>query len=257
MHDRGRSRTFILGGRKRLCAHLQLRVQNRTHFWQGSRARFKGTGSSRVVLMLSRAIWALFFSILIKIIGLKKKKNIVYPIFFFGRAHPLPPPPGSATVKAHISSTSQIMFWRPWLAVLYAGFFQGRCFTIGCRLWCQSPEKVNISFSESKKKKESISQTRGRDISLYMTDLSDKQAKKQKNRNPGAKTKGGGGGCLNSLHMRLVNRITVNSYEKLAPCCERFVTGNICEQNMIFTFEISLCDPSLHSIHYTQGHKYL
>ena len=44
------------GGAKDYVAARTLRARNRTHFWQESRARFKGPGSSRVVLMLSRAI---------------------------------------------------------------------------------------------------------------------------------------------------------------------------------------------------------
>ena len=62
-----------------------LRAQNRTHFREGSRARFRALQA----LGLSCAIWALFLSILI----LKNwiKKHIVGPIL--GGRPPPPPPP--------------------------------------------------------------------------------------------------------------------------------------------------------------------
>ena len=63
-----------------------LRARNRTHFRHGSRARFKRPGSSRVVLMLSRAILTLFLSILIEI----WIKNIVDPISRARLCAPLP-----------------------------------------------------------------------------------------------------------------------------------------------------------------------
>ena len=73
--NRGGSRNFIWegggGAAQKVVCHYgvpvrTLRARNQTHFRQGSRARLiKGPGSSGVVLMLSRAIWALFLSILI------------------------------------------------------------------------------------------------------------------------------------------------------------------------------------------------
>ena len=53
----GGSRIFIGGGTESYVPACTLQARNRTHFRQGSRARLlKGPGSSRVVLMLSRAI---------------------------------------------------------------------------------------------------------------------------------------------------------------------------------------------------------
>ena len=82
------------GGAKDYVPSRTLRARNRTHFRQGSRARFnKGTGSSRVVLMLSRAIWqSLLFKHSDKRIELK---NIVDPIL--GGACCPPPPLGRLT----------------------------------------------------------------------------------------------------------------------------------------------------------------
>ena len=66
----------------------------------GVQGPLKGPGSSGVVLMVSRAIWALFLSILINI----WLKNIADPILGRGggvapvaSGSPPPPPPGSAT----------------------------------------------------------------------------------------------------------------------------------------------------------------
>ena len=53
----------FMGAQKDYVPSRTLRAQNRTHFRQGSRARF------RVILMLSRAIWAFFLSILIFLNG--------------------------------------------------------------------------------------------------------------------------------------------------------------------------------------------
>ena len=69
---------FFWGGAKDYVPTRTLRAWNQTHFQQGPR-------SSRVGSMLSRAIWALFLSILIK--------NIVDPIFFLGGTPVVPPPP--------------------------------------------------------------------------------------------------------------------------------------------------------------------
>ena len=55
----------------------------------GAQYPHKVPGSARVVLMLSRAIWALFLSILIKKIGLQ---NIVDPILGGGGGRLLQPP---------------------------------------------------------------------------------------------------------------------------------------------------------------------
>ena len=91
-------------GRKRLCyrTHITSAEPTRgteTHFRQGSRTRLRGPGSSRVVLMLSRAIWALFLSILVKL----DFKKIVWTKFRGGARllRPLPPPPplGSTTAS--------------------------------------------------------------------------------------------------------------------------------------------------------------
>ena len=80
---RGGSRIFIGGGggggaQKIICPHAHIRARNRTRFRQGSRARLKGPESSRVILMLSRAIWALLLSILIQKIGQNNPKLIQF-----------------------------------------------------------------------------------------------------------------------------------------------------------------------------------
>ena len=83
------------GGAKDYVPTRTLGARDRTLFRQGSRVQgpLKGPGSSRVVLMLSRAIWALFLSILI----IKKKKTVGPILGGPGRAYCAPPPPGSAT----------------------------------------------------------------------------------------------------------------------------------------------------------------
>ena len=66
MQNRGGSRIFIGGGGGGASAEpnsLSAGIQEL--LWR-SGVQVKGPGSSRVVLMLSRAIWALFLSILIK-----------------------------------------------------------------------------------------------------------------------------------------------------------------------------------------------
>ena len=82
---RGRIQGFHLrgggGAQKIICPHSTLRARNRTYmyFRLWSKVRYRGPGSSWVVLMLSRAIWALFFTHS----EYKKKmdlKNIIDPI---------------------------------------------------------------------------------------------------------------------------------------------------------------------------------
>ena len=81
---RGGSRfSFGVGGAKCYVPARTLRAQNRTHFRQGFR-------SSRVVLMLSRAFWALFLSILIFFLWIDPPPT-VDPILG-GRLLPPPPP---------------------------------------------------------------------------------------------------------------------------------------------------------------------
>ena len=57
----GRIQDFHLGGRKRLCAHTNITSVGPNSLSAGVQGLLKGPGSSRVVLMLSRAIWALLF----------------------------------------------------------------------------------------------------------------------------------------------------------------------------------------------------
>ena len=72
-------------------------------------AEIQGPGSSRLVFMLSHAIWALFLSILIKKLG--KKQNEVDPIFFFFffffLGGPVAPP-GSATEYLYWSRSRRL-----------------------------------------------------------------------------------------------------------------------------------------------------
>ena len=59
----GGSRIFIGGGgggRKRLCARTHITSAEPNSLSAGVHGPLKGAGSSRVVLMLSCAIWALF-----------------------------------------------------------------------------------------------------------------------------------------------------------------------------------------------------
>ena len=72
LYDQGRIQDFHLGGggRKRVCARSNITSAEPNSLSAGVQGSLKGPGSSRGVLMLSRAIWALFLSILIK------KKNI-------------------------------------------------------------------------------------------------------------------------------------------------------------------------------------
>ena len=76
-----------------LCASTHITSAEPNSLSARGQGPHKGPRSSRVVLMLSHAIWALFLSILIKI-GYKK----VDPILGGARLlRPPPPPPGSAT----------------------------------------------------------------------------------------------------------------------------------------------------------------
>ena len=62
----GRIQDFHLGGRKRSCARTHITSAEPNSLSAGVQGPLKGPGSSRVVLMLSRAIWTLFLSILMK-----------------------------------------------------------------------------------------------------------------------------------------------------------------------------------------------
>ena len=57
------------GGRKRLCTRTHITSAEPNLLWAGVQGPLKGPESSRVVLMVSSAIWALFLSIIIKKIG--------------------------------------------------------------------------------------------------------------------------------------------------------------------------------------------
>ena len=85
------------GGRKRLCARPHIMSVEPNSLSAGVQGQLKGPGSSRLALMLFRAIWALFLSILIIKIGFKNTKLIQ----FYGGARllrlPPPPPLGSTT----------------------------------------------------------------------------------------------------------------------------------------------------------------
>ena len=95
--EQGRIQDFHLGGRKRLCASTHITNAEPNSLLAGVQGPLKGPGSSRVVLMVSRAIRALFLSILILKIG--ENTHIVDPILGRARACCAPPPPplGSAT----------------------------------------------------------------------------------------------------------------------------------------------------------------
>ena len=93
----GRIQDFHLGGGggKRLCARMHITSAEPNSLSAGVQGPLKDPGSSRVVLMFSRAIWALFFSILIYIKNWIKKQNIV-DLILGGRLfrRPLDPPLG-------------------------------------------------------------------------------------------------------------------------------------------------------------------
>ena len=75
----GRIQDFHLGGGgggKRLCARRHITSAEQNSLSAGVQGPLKGPGSSRVVLMLSRVIWALFLSILIKKNWIKKTQLI-------------------------------------------------------------------------------------------------------------------------------------------------------------------------------------
>ena len=86
--NRGGSRNFIWGGggrgRKRLCAGMHITSAEPNSFSAGVQDPLKGPGSSRVVLKLSRAIWAWF---------LKHFEYIVNPFFFWGGGGACTAPP--------------------------------------------------------------------------------------------------------------------------------------------------------------------
>ena len=81
------------GGGKRWCASTHIMSAEPNSLSAGVQGSHKAPGSSRVILMLSRAIWALFLSILIKKLG----EKTYYSWFNFrgGGAHACcaPPPP--------------------------------------------------------------------------------------------------------------------------------------------------------------------
>ena len=68
------------GAQKIMCQHAHYERGTKLTFGRGPGPIYKGPGSSRVVLMLSHAFWALFLSILIKIGG---KSTHSWSIFFF------------------------------------------------------------------------------------------------------------------------------------------------------------------------------
>ena len=98
MHQ-GRIQDFHFrgGGAQRLCASTDITSAEPNSLLAGVQGPIKGPGSSGVVLMVSRAILALFLNILIKNCI---TKIIVDPIFFWGGGARLlrPPPLGCATV---------------------------------------------------------------------------------------------------------------------------------------------------------------
>ena len=63
------------GGRKMLCCSTHITSAEPNSLLAGVQGPLKGPGSSRVVLMLSSAIWALHLSILIEDLDLKKKHS--------------------------------------------------------------------------------------------------------------------------------------------------------------------------------------
>ena len=77
---------FHLEGPKRLCASMHITSAEPNSLSAGVQGPLKGPGSSTVVLMLSRAIWALFLSILIFKNGIKNS-------WFNFRGRLLRPPP--------------------------------------------------------------------------------------------------------------------------------------------------------------------
>ena len=79
------------GAQEIICARTHITSAEAISLSAGVQGPLKGPGSSRVVLMLSRAIWALLLSILIKKLG---ENPIVYPILGGACCSPL----GSATV---------------------------------------------------------------------------------------------------------------------------------------------------------------
>ena len=84
------------GGGKRWCACMHITSVEPNSLSARVQGPQKGPGSFRVVLMLSRAIWALFLSIVIK----NWIKIIVDPIL--GGCLLCPSPPGSATMHVHV-----------------------------------------------------------------------------------------------------------------------------------------------------------
>ena len=64
--NQARIQDFHLGARKRLCASTHITSAEPNSLSTGVQGSLKGPGSSWVILMLSRAIWALSLSILIK-----------------------------------------------------------------------------------------------------------------------------------------------------------------------------------------------
>ena len=68
----GRIQDFHLGRWSAKCARTHITSTEPNSLSAGVQGPLKGPGRSRVVLMLSRAIWALFWSILILKIGFKK-----------------------------------------------------------------------------------------------------------------------------------------------------------------------------------------
>ena len=93
--------------RKRLCASTHIMSAKPNSLSAGVQGPLKGPGSS--TLMLSRAIWALFLSILIKT-WLKKIHS--WSNFRGGRMPVRPPPLGTATDIDHINNKCLSTDWK-------------------------------------------------------------------------------------------------------------------------------------------------
>ena len=106
-------------GRKMFCASTHITNAEPNSLSVGVQGPLKGPGSSRVILMLSRAIWALFLSILI----IKKNDKKHSWSNFRGGGGRLLRPPGSATELRCIwiwgTVSLQLVLCRPIINVVH------------------------------------------------------------------------------------------------------------------------------------------
>ena len=99
---------FSFRGAQHMCLHAHIMSAEPNSLSSGVQGPLKGPRSCRVVLMLSRALWALFLSFLIKF---WIKKESLSNFFFLGGACLLQPPPPPPPLDPPLSSVQTVQFY--------------------------------------------------------------------------------------------------------------------------------------------------